>query len=227
MLAQMYPQHCKAHHINMSVPREANLLKHPELLKQWEEKDGFNGLSAREKTQLDRARFFQKEGTGYFAIHSTRPIALAYSMTDSPVGLLSWIYDKLYLWTDSYPWTPDEILTWVSIYYFSTPGPGASFNTYYQNVHRKPLSAFDQAVEYTDSPLGISRFDKEILNLPKLWNRMLGPIVFEREHDRGGHFAAFEVPELLVGDVRAMFGKGGGAYGVIDGLNGYNETSQL
>lgn len=227
MLAQKYPQHCKAHHINMSVPREKNLSKHPEVLKEWQAQGGHDGLSVKEKTQLARARHFQKEGSGYFAIHSTRPIALAYSIADSPVGLLSWIYDKLYLWTDSYPWTPDEILTWVSIYYFSVAGPGASFNTYYQNVHRRPLSAFDQAVEWTDSPLGISRFEMEILNVPKLWNKTLGPIVFEREHDRGGHFAAFEVPDLLVEDVRAMFGKDGGAYGVVDGLDGYTSTSRL
>lgn len=203
----------------MSVPRQASLSKHPELLKQWEAQGGFDGMSASEKTQHERARHFQKEGTGYFAIHSTRPIALAYSMTDSPVGLLSWIYDKLHLWTDSYPWTPDEILTWVSIYYFSVSRPAATFNTYYQSMHRKPQNAFEEAVEYTDSPVGISRFDKEILNMPKLWNRMLGRIVFEREHEKGGHFAAFEVPDLLVGDVRAMFGRGGGAYSIVDGLS--------
>ena len=168
MLAQMYRGHCVAHHINMAAPREPTKSKHQELYKKWQEQDGFNGLSSSEKVQLERARHFRNEGSGYFAIHSTRPMALAYSMTDSPVGLLSWIYDKLTLWSDSYPWTADEILTWVSIYYFSTGGPGSSFNTYYSNQHRKPLSAFEQVLEYTDSPLGISRFNKEILNMPKL-----------------------------------------------------------
>ena len=132
-------------------------------------------------------------------------MALAYGMADSLVGILTWIYDKLKLWTDGYPWTYDEILTWVSIYGFSTAGPTASFNTYYSNQHRKPLTAFDQAAEYTDVPLGISRFDKEILNLPKLWHKSLGPIVIVWAHGIRGHFAAFEVPELLVGDLRKMF----------------------
>lgn len=223
MLAQMFPQHCLAHHVNMAVAREPTAQKHPEIFKLWHQHGRRDGLSQSEKEQFDRAKQFQKEGSGYFAIHSTRPMALAYSMTDSPIGLLAWIYDKLTLWTDQYPWTEDEILTWISIYYFSTPGPAASFNTYYSNEHRKPLSAFDQAAEYTSSPLGISRFSKEILNMPKIWTRTLGPIIFENEHDRGGHFAAFEVPELLVQDVRTMFGKGGGAYGVVSGASGYLE----
>jgi hypothetical protein len=191
----------------MSVPRAPTKEKNPEIYQQWIDQGSFEGLSDREKTQLERSRNFTKEGSGYFAIHTTRPMALAYAMTDSPVGLLAWIYDKLTLWTDNYQWTPDEILTWVSIYYFSTAGPGASFNTYYTNQHRKPVSAFEMVGEYIDSLLGISRFEKEILNMPKLWNKMLGPIVFEREHDRGGHFAAFEVPELLAGDVREWAGK--------------------
>lgn len=49
----------------------------------------------------------------------------------------------------------------------------------------------------------------------------MGEIVYSKEHTRGGHFAAWECPELLVGDLRVMFGKGGGAYGVVDGKTGY------
>lgn len=53
----------------------------------------------------------------------------------------------------------------------------------------------------------------------------MGNVVFEADHDKGGHFAAYEVPELLVDDLRRMFGKGGVAYGVVDGRNGYSETA--
>jgi hypothetical protein len=69
------------------------------------------------------------------------------------------------------------------------------------------MTAFEQAVQYVDVPVGISRFDKEILSMPKLWNLTLGPIVFQAEHWTGGHFAAFEEPDLLVGDLRKMFAK--------------------
>jgi hypothetical protein len=51
----------------------------------------------------------------------------------------------------------------------------------------------------------------------------MGPVVYTHENERGGHFAAWEDPESIVGDLRIMFGKGGGAYGVIDGASGYSE----
>ena len=54
------------------------------------------------------------------------------------------------------------------------------------------------------------------------WSNMLGKVVFEAEHDAGGHFAAFEVPEKLAGDLRRMYGKGGPAYGVVPGKTGYD-----
>lgn len=53
------------------------------------------------------------------------------------------------------------------------------------------------------------------------WSHNLGKLVFESEHDKGGHFAAHEQPEALAGDLRRMFGKGGPAYGVVPGKNGY------
>lgn len=102
MLARNYPEHCLAHHVNMAVPRPPNKNTHPEIYHQWTEQGGFDGMSETEKSQLSRSREFQKEGSGYFAIHTTRPMALAYAMTDSPVGLLAWIYDKLTMWTDDY-----------------------------------------------------------------------------------------------------------------------------
>ena len=57
--------------------------------------------------------------------------------------------------------------------------------------------------------------------LPR-WSRTLGKLVFESEHESGGHFAAFEVPHQLVGDLRKMYGKGGPAHGVVPGKTGYD-----
>lgn len=145
---------------------------------------------------------------------------------------MSWIYEKLHDWADGYPWTDDEVLTWVSIYEFSTAGSWASIRIYYEDAHRiqqsekgeRPgASAFDVAKKYVDVKLGVSRFPKDIMLLPKAWHETLGPVVLMKEHERGGHFAAWEVPELVVGDLREMFGRnGGGAYGVVDGSDGYN-----
>jgi hypothetical protein len=86
----------------MAVPRPPSREVHPEIHKQWTAQGGFQGLSESEKRQIERSRDFQKEGTGYFAIHTTRPMALAYGISDSPLGLLAWIYDKLVMWSDGY-----------------------------------------------------------------------------------------------------------------------------
>jgi hypothetical protein len=69
---------------------------------------------------------------------ASKPQTLAYALNDSPVALLAWIYEKLHDWTDSYPWTDDEIFTWVSIYQFSRAGPGAAHRIYYEVTHTKP-----------------------------------------------------------------------------------------
>lgn len=68
---------------------------------------------------------------------STKPQTLAYALNDSPVALLAWIYEKLHDWTDGYPWSEEEIFTWVSVYAFSTAGPGAAHRIYYEFQHAK------------------------------------------------------------------------------------------
>lgn len=90
----------------------------------------------REKAGLARgADWWAGEGRGYLAIQSTKPATIAYSHADSPVALLTWIYEKMHEWSDEYPWTDDEILTWVSLYYFSEAGPEASSYHYYEALH--------------------------------------------------------------------------------------------
>ena len=62
----------------------------------------------REREGLKLFTAFKTQGHGYFSVQSTRPQTLAYGLTDSPVGMLAWIYEKLVQWTDSYPWTEEE-----------------------------------------------------------------------------------------------------------------------
>jgi hypothetical protein len=69
--------------------------------------------------------------------------------------------------------------------------------------------------------LGLSYFPKELSVLPRTWGRTLGPVCFEKEHESGGHFAAWEVPDALAGDLKAMFGEGGPCYGIVEGKPGY------
>ncbi|KAF9267373.1 alpha/beta-hydrolase [Marasmius fiardii PR-910] len=146
-----------------------------------------------------------------------------YSLADSPVGLLAWIYEKLVNWTDDYPWTDDEVLTWISIYHFSRAGPAASVRIYYEILQDRETLA---KVFKPKIPFGVSHFPKELNATPRLWTRTVGNLVFEAEHSTGGHFAAYEKPKSLVGDLRKMFGKGGPAYGVVNGQKGYQRVAK-
>lgn len=175
----------------------------------------------------------QRYGTGYYQIQATKPQTIGYSVADSPVGLLSWIYDKLHDWTDSYHWTEDEVLTWVSIYWFSRAGPAASQRIYYETHHRirddqhsgpsdGPPQFWMDLAKFCNVPLGVSRFPREVAMFPRAWHDSMGPIVFWRDHSMGGHFAAYENPDTIVNDLRTMFSHSCGAYGVVKGRNGYS-----
>lgn len=180
-------------------------------------------LSAWEQSGLARTAWFNTEGRGYNLLQQTRPQTIGYAIAANPVALLAWIYEKLHDWSDGYAWTDDEILTWISIYEFSTAGAWASQRIYYDDMHRNPCSSFVTAMQYIDVKLGISRFPKELVLSPRKWHYSMGPVVLLNEHDRGGHFAAWEVPEVLVGDTRQMLGRGGGAFGCVSGKSGYED----
>ena len=170
--------------------------------------------SDRDRKGLERSKWFAEEGSGYRTLQATKPQTLGYALTDSPVGLLAWILEKLHDWTDDYPWTDDEILTWVSIYWYSTAGPAASLRIYYESIH-SPNGGIsrDRTQEWISTvKLGLLHAPRELTVVPLTWGRTLGPVVFESEKTKGGHFAAWEMPEEVVADLRSMFGKGGKCY---------------
>ncbi|TFY66905.1 hypothetical protein EVG20_g4188 [Dentipellis fragilis] len=206
-------KHVKASHINgpffiPPTPATAPLqyLKHK-----------LSWYTPAEKAGLERTRQFFEKGTGYYLEQGTQPQTIGYSLADSPVGLLAWIYEKLVNWTDAYAWDDDEVLTWVSVYWFSRDGPAASLRIYYE------LTKSGEAMNLPRPrvPLGVSRFPRELTVPPKAWSWRVGNVVFDVEHSSGGHFAAHEKPEELVGDLRKMFGKGGPAFGIVPGKSGY------
>lgn len=154
-----------------------------------------------------------------------QPATINYLFRDSPVALLAWIWDKLVDWSDNYPWTDDEVCLWLSIYIFSEAGPDASSYIYYEVLHDATVVPLPVLMAYIDVPLGISDFPIEIANSPVSWRHTMGPIVSQNFHDKGGHFAAYERPDAIAGDLCGMFGKGGGAYGVVAGKDGYSNAS--
>ncbi|KAL9600163.1 MAG: hypothetical protein Q9179_003297, partial [Wetmoreana sp. 5 TL-2023] len=130
-MSLLYPRNVRAAHINLIRGHAPTLFSNPILYLQHK----LSPYNARDKRAADRTDWFMTEGSGYREIQATKPQTLGYALADSPVGLLAWIYEKLHDWTDEYPWTDDEILTWVSVYWFSTAGPAASLRIYYESVH--------------------------------------------------------------------------------------------
>ncbi|KAF8890005.1 Alpha/Beta hydrolase protein [Gymnopilus junonius] len=179
----------------------------------------FSNHTPKEQEALKRAAWFRQKSSGYFEEHATQPQTIGYSLADSPVGLLAWIYEKLVTWTDSYPWEDDEVLTWISIYWFSRAGPAASVRIYFEARQARGYELGGNPGSVT-IPTGYSHFPKEVIQVPRRWTRFPN-VVFEKEHESGGHFAAFEEPKELVDDLRNMFGRNGPAFGVVQQMNGY------
>ncbi|KIJ64436.1 hypothetical protein HYDPIDRAFT_132296 [Hydnomerulius pinastri MD-312] len=213
-MATLYgPKHDKAWHTNFPIApvpsASRNLFSYFTYL--------FTSFSAEDKAGGERTAWMRLQGMGYSAEQKTQPQTLGYALADSPVGLLSWIYEKLHHWTDAYKWEDDEVLTWVTIYWFSRAGPAASLRIYYEISEQYIVNP----ASFPTIPTGVSYFPKEIFIFPGAWVHRAYNVVFESSHSSGGHFAAHEKPGELVDDLRRMFGKGGPAYSIVPGKTGY------
>jgi epoxide hydrolase len=156
-----------------------------------------------EKQRLQRLGNFLSDGNGYFQIQATRPQTLAYALTDSPVGQLAWIAEKFNAWSYPADELPEQaidrelILTDVMLYWL-TGTAGSSAASYYENMH---ASNWNQQPATTPTGVAVFAEDVAIRRYAERGNN----IVHWSEFDRGGHFAALEAPDLLVGDIRAFF----------------------
>jgi pimeloyl-ACP methyl ester carboxylesterase len=152
----------------------------------------------------DAASWGAAEGA-YAAMHRTKPQTVAAGLTDSPAGLAAWIVEKLRSWSDcdgdvERSFTNDEILTLVSIYWF-TGTIGSSMRMYEANS-RIPV---EQLTRRVDVPSGFSLFPGDIVRPPREWLERTTNLVRVTEPPRGGHFAAFEEPELYARELREFF----------------------
>jgi hypothetical protein len=224
----LFPSSVLASHLNFfpTIPSLSSLIKHP--LISLQVAYSFLTNYTESKARLTRTSTFQRNEIAYAALASTKPQTLSYALSDSPTFLLAFLYEKLHAWTDSYPWRDDELLTWVSLYWFSRAGPGASTRIYYEakpwncDVAGGDVPAEMATRAFIAGPkLGLAHFPGEIAPMPWGWGRWLGEVVQEGECERGGHFAAWEAPEGLVGEVRRMFGRGGPCFGIVRGRDGY------
>ncbi|MFE5840589.1 epoxide hydrolase family protein [Streptomyces niveus] len=161
----------------------------------------------RTRASWERGREFARERQGYADIQSTRPQTLAYGLTDSPVGQLAWIAEKFHEWADTTDGRPygaidrDRLLTNVMLYWL-TGTIGSSARIYYERAHAAYWGA---PPDPSPAPTALADFAHDnfipLRHIADLTNN----ITRWTSYDRGGHFAALEVPELLVADVREFF----------------------
>ncbi|MET7641379.1 epoxide hydrolase family protein [Streptomyces sp. NPDC005438] len=155
-----------------------------------------------ERTRLSWARYqhWCREQQGYADIQSTRPLTLAYGLTDSPVGQLAWIAEKWDEWAEL-PVDRDLLLTNVTLYWL-TGTAGSSARLYYERAH---ADHHGRPTEPSTAPTALAHFPHDnFLPLRHLAERT-DRVVRWTDHDRGGHFPAMEQPDLLVADIRTFF----------------------
>ena len=159
--------------------------------------------SPEEREALAAQRHYQQWEAGYSKQQSTRPQTLGYGLADSPAGQLAWIVEKLYAWSDcdGHPenvFSRDEMLDDVMLYWATNTGASSA------RLYWESFNAFGGGGK-VQVPTGIARFPKEIFRPPRSWCEAAYTITHWTDMPRGGHFAAFEQPELFVDDVRAFF----------------------
>jgi pimeloyl-ACP methyl ester carboxylesterase len=154
----------------------------------------------------DLQRFLDQQ-TGYAKEQQTRPQTVGYSLADSPTGQAAWIYEKFQAWTDNHGQPEDALSTDAMLdditLYWLTDSAASSARFYLENVKPGPPSYSAGRIEL---PMAASIFPKEIYRPPRAWAEALWPnLIHWNELDRGGHFAAFEQPELFVEELRRAF----------------------
>jgi len=161
-------------------------------------------LTPEEQAYVDRGHAWQAAEGGYSHEQSTKPTTLSIALGDSPVGLLAWIGEKLWSWTDHHNdvsaiFSPDDVLTWVSAYWFGGC-IGTSFGPY----------ALDTVMpnEFVDLPVVMTVFPKDLANAPRSFVQRLFDVRSFEELPVGGHFAAWERPEDYLAGVHAAVAAG-------------------
>jgi pimeloyl-ACP methyl ester carboxylesterase len=162
------------------------------------------GLSEDEQIAYQGMDALYKQGSGYALMMVTRPQTLGYSLADSPVGLAAWFYDKFADWTYSggepeRSLSRDEMLDDITLYWLTkTATSGARL--YWEN-NANNFNAVDVSL-----PAAITVFPGEIYQAPRSWaERAYHNLIYFNKVDRGGHFAAWEEPELFASELRAAF----------------------
>lgn len=180
---------CAGIHLNMPLGRPP--------------KGGGGEPSEDDQKVFARLDYYQKWDSGYAKQQSTRPQTLGYGLVDSPVGQLAWIVEKFWSWMDcdGHPenvLSRDELLDNVMLYWITASGASSA------RLYWESFATFGKG-DRVELPTGIASFPMEIIRSPRLWCEQAYNVTHWTDMPRGGHFAAFEQPDLFVDDVRAFF----------------------
>ncbi len=171
-----------------------------------------DGLSEEERATFDKlATGIKTGGRAYFAMLTARPQNMGYGMADSPAGLAAWmlVHGGFTQWTyqedvDRTP-TNDQVLDDITLYWLTNTGTSAA-RIYWENGGGNPNSAAAQKTSEISMPVAITVFPGESYQAPRSWAERAYPSLnYYNQVDKGGHFAAWEQPELFAAEIRAAF----------------------
>jgi len=170
----------------------------------------FDDLTERERAALVSLEHSAEWDSGYSQEQATRPQTVGYGLVDSPAALCAWIVEKFWAWTDcdGHPenaLTRDELLDNLMLYWLPRTGASAA-RLYWESIRQVNEWISGSTTDKVAVPTGCSIFPKELQRPSRRWaEKRFLDIRYWNEPDRGGHFAAFEQPELFVHEVRSFF----------------------
>jgi pimeloyl-ACP methyl ester carboxylesterase len=178
------PEHCASIHLTLAMSaRPTGEISEPE-----------------EQFALERIKYYLDWDSGYSTQQKTRPQTLGVGLSDSPAGQLAWILEKYWAWTDcdGHPenvLTRDEMLDNVMLYW-ATGSATSSARLYWESFGRAKRPT-------VEIPTGFAVYPREVVPPVRKWvDSLYRNVVHWKDQPRGGHFAAFEVPDLFVDDIR-------------------------
>lgn len=182
-------EHCHGIHLNVPTARP--------------DPDTMDELTDEERAALALWQHYQDHESGYSKQQSTRPQTVGYGLVDSPAGQAAWILEKFWAWTDcdGHPenvLNRDQLLDNVMMYWLPAAA-SSSARIYWESFGKIRMDP-------VHVPAGFSLFPKEIFSASRRWTeKRFSKVVYWHKVDRGGHFAAFEQPELFVEELRRCF----------------------
>eukprot|EP00882_Tetradesmus_deserticola_P002705 GHRQ01002876.1.p1 GENE.GHRQ01002876.1~~GHRQ01002876.1.p1 ORF type:complete len:360 (+),score=146.10 GHRQ01002876.1:93-1082(+) len=205
-LGLYHPDSCAGIHLNMCLARPCmtNPWHLAQVLNVWLAPSLPLTISVEEVQGVQAMRHFERDESGYQNIQGTKPQTLAYALTDSPVGLAAWLLEKARTWSDC-GGTPDnalskdEILTNIAIYWFS--GRIASSMRLYKETLGNKAEMQALLGPYCKTPTGVAIFPRELYRPPKAWAKSIYNVQLWSHMPQGGHFAAWEQPQLLAQEI--------------------------